>query len=39
MLLVDECSRSQIEEIVAHLIENREFKRVFRVCEVIDLEE
>lgn len=33
MLLVDECSRNRIEEVVAHLLAEGEFTRVFREIE------
>ena len=33
MILVDEVSRSRIEEVIEHLIEHSEFERVFSRCE------
>ena len=33
MILVDEVSRSRIEEVIEHLTEQDEFERVFSRCE------
>ncbi|WCN37017.1 hypothetical protein [Aneurinibacillus uraniidurans] len=33
MVLVDECSRNRIEEIVNHLIEEKEFELIFNKCD------
>jgi len=33
MLLVDECSRSRVEEVIEHLIKEGDFERIFDKCE------
>ncbi|WP_269431340.1 hypothetical protein [Paenibacillus algorifonticola] len=33
MLLVDECSRSRIEEVIKHLIDEDDFEKIFDRCE------
>ncbi len=33
MILVDEISRQRIEEVVAHLINEKRFEYIFRLCE------
>ncbi|MDQ8735113.1 hypothetical protein [Paenibacillus sp. LHD-38] len=34
MLLVDNCSRNRIEEVIEHLIAEGDFERIFDTCEV-----
>lgn len=36
MLLVDNCSRNRIEEVIEHLIAEGEFESIFDKCEEID---
>ena len=38
MILVDECSRKRIEEVVEYLIGTGEFNSMFSFCEEIDLD-
>jgi hypothetical protein len=37
MILVDECSRNRIEEVIEHLIFKGDFELIFDKCDEIDL--
>nr|WP_241675056.1 hypothetical protein [Paenibacillus luteus] len=39
MLLVDECSRNRIEEVIGHLIKEGEFERIFDRYNEVNLDE
>ncbi|MWC29695.1 hypothetical protein [Paenibacillus sp. MMS18-CY102] len=39
MILVDECSRNRIEEVIKHLIIKSDFETIFNKCEEIDWDE
>ncbi|WP_068774125.1 hypothetical protein [Paenibacillus sp. FJAT-26967] len=36
MILVDECSRNRIEEVIEHLLNTGDFERLFDKCDEID---
>jgi len=36
MILVDECSRNRIEEVIEHLIIKGDFEMIFDKCDAVD---